>query len=326
MLSIKDLTSFFTPVTGAPKGVKYIPVERMLEAMARRDAFNAHAADADNIWTPTQAQLDASATGSFSMLEFVKKILNQGQLGSCTAYGWAGAVALKYAMKTGVAVFLATLYIYFYERFLNGTVNDDSGADVKDGANVLSTRGAPLESSYPYNDDGVAFKNTPPVALDAEAAKYKVVKPLQVSPQVPHLKAALKAGMPIIFGFMVYDSFESSSTASTGVVTMPTPDEQMLGGHCVFAIGYTDSAGTAKFFKTSDAVKHQLMRAVGSVTNTFRAVAGLEPLALTPPADCLIGVNSWGKGWGDKGVFYMPWTFVQKYAMDYYVFEDVTTA
>jgi C1A family cysteine protease len=39
----------------------------------------------------------------------------------------------------------------------------------------------------------------------------------------------------------VYDSFESQDVAKTGVVPMPTPDESVLGGHAVVAVGYDDS-------------------------------------------------------------------------------------
>jgi hypothetical protein len=170
MLFIKSLAQIFQRSSGVPQGVKYIPVERMLQAIERKKTFAHNAAD---VWDPTQAQLDAAATGSFSMKEFVKKILNQGGLGSCTAFGWAGAVALMYAIKTGLPVWLSELYIYYYERLINGTTSQDSGADVKDGASVLSTRGAPLDASYPYSDDAGTFRLQPPAALDDEAAKYK---------------------------------------------------------------------------------------------------------------------------------------------------------
>ena len=38
----------------------------------------------------------------------------------------------------------------------------------------------------------------------------------------------------------VYQSFESETVAKTGVVPMPSSHEQVLGGHCVVAVGYDD--------------------------------------------------------------------------------------
>jgi len=55
------------------------------------------------------------------------------------------------------------------------------------------------------------------------------------------MKGCLASGYPFVFGFTVYDSFESQQVAQTGVVPMPGSTEQVLGGHCVVAVGYDDS-------------------------------------------------------------------------------------
>ena len=40
---------------------------------------------------------------------------------------------------------------------------------------------------------------------------------------------------------MVYESFESPEVAQTGVMPIPQPGEQPLGGHAVLAVGYDDA-------------------------------------------------------------------------------------
>jgi C1A family cysteine protease len=55
------------------------------------------------------------------------------------------------------------------------------------------------------------------------------------------MKACLASGYPFIFGFTVYDSFESDAVAKTGIVPMPSKTELVLGGHAVMAVGYDDS-------------------------------------------------------------------------------------
>jgi len=55
------------------------------------------------------------------------------------------------------------------------------------------------------------------------------------------MKGCLASSYPFIFGFTVYDSFESQPVAQTGVVPMPGSTERVLGGHCVVAVGYDDS-------------------------------------------------------------------------------------
>ncbi|MBX9724570.1 MAG: hypothetical protein K2X81_24410, partial [Candidatus Obscuribacterales bacterium] len=156
--------------------------------------------------------------------------------------------------------------------------------------------------------------------------KYKILNAQPVSPTAAHIKAALKAKYPVIFGFMVYDSFESSYTSRTGIVTMPKDGESQLGGHCTYAIGYTDSQGVAHFHKSSDALRYRVSRLFSGIGHKLRLGTGFTAFAVTPPANCMIGVNSWGRGWGDGGVFYMPWDFVQKYAADFYIFTDVTVS
>jgi C1A family cysteine protease len=55
------------------------------------------------------------------------------------------------------------------------------------------------------------------------------------------MKACLASGYPIIFGFTVYESFESQQVANTGIVPMPGHHESVLGGHAVLCVGYDDS-------------------------------------------------------------------------------------
>jgi len=54
------------------------------------------------------------------------------------------------------------------------------------------------------------------------------------------MKHTLSAGWPFVFGFVVYESFESGITAQTGIVSMPKKGEKVLGGHAVVAVGYSD--------------------------------------------------------------------------------------
>jgi C1A family cysteine protease len=50
---------------------------------------------------------------------------------------------------------------------------------------------------------------------------------------------SLADGFPFVFGFAVYESFESSSVRRTGVLDLPKPEERMIGGHAVMAVGYS---------------------------------------------------------------------------------------
>lgn len=55
------------------------------------------------------------------------------------------------------------------------------------------------------------------------------------------MQGCLAEGYPFVFGFTVYESFESEPVAKTGIVPMPASGEAVQGGHCVAAVGFDDS-------------------------------------------------------------------------------------
>jgi C1A family cysteine protease len=55
-------------------------------------------------------------------------------------------------------------------------------------------------------------------------------------------RGCLAHGNPFVFGFRVYECFESDEVRRTGEVPMPAAGEQALGGHAVLAVGYDDAA------------------------------------------------------------------------------------
>ncbi|TQF73632.1 C1 family peptidase [Rhodococcus spelaei] len=167
-------------------------------------------------------------------------VYDQGQLGSCTGNGIAAALQFD-AMKQKLPdqSTPSRLFIYYNERALEGTVNQDAGAQIRDGIKTVNSDGACPETEWPYNVE--AFATKPPDSCYADAAKFRAIGYSRVARTLPQMKGCLAAGYPIVFGFTVYESFESGQVATTGEVPMPGAGEQVLGGHCVVAVGYDDS-------------------------------------------------------------------------------------
>ena len=163
---------------------------------------------------------------------------NQGELGSCTANAIAGALQFQ-EEKEGEAqpVMPSRLFIYYNERALEGTVASDSGAQIRDGIKTVAKRGFCPESSWPYDIKRFAVK--PSAACYREALTDRVSQYLRLDhdTEVP-LMTCLASGYPFVFGFSVYESFESPRVAETGVVSLPRIGERVLGGHAVVAVGY----------------------------------------------------------------------------------------
>jgi len=167
-------------------------------------------------------------------------VYDQGNLGSCTANGIAGAIEFdRMKQKLQPAFTPSRLFIYYNERVIEGTVNSDSGAQIRDGIKVVAKKGDCPETEWPY--DISQFTHKPSAQCYKDARKYKAIQYQRLVQRVNQLKGCLASGYPFVYGFTVYDSFESGSVAKTGVVPMPAPGEQVLGGHCVLAVGYDDS-------------------------------------------------------------------------------------
>src|SRR4051794_10612107 len=69
-------------------------------------------------------------------------IYDQGDLGSCTANAIAGAMEFLQMKERLPEVFIPSrLFIYYNERVLEGTVNWDSGAMLRDGIKTVAKQG-----------------------------------------------------------------------------------------------------------------------------------------------------------------------------------------
>ncbi len=162
---------------------------------------------------------------------------DQGNLGSCTANALAGALEFLELKDKVSFVDLSRLFIYYNERVIEHTVNSDSGAMLRDGIKTLAKQGVCPESMWPYVIS--QFTKKPTASCYKNAADHQITS-YQRLLTVDEMRACLAEGYPFVFGFTVYESFESATVARTGTVNMPKPGEKVLGGHAVVAVGYND--------------------------------------------------------------------------------------
>ena len=166
-------------------------------------------------------------------------VFDQGQLGSCTGNAIAGAIQFdELKQKQANPTVPSRLFIYYNERVIEGTTASDSGAQIRDGIKTVASQGVCTEKSWPY--DIVKFRTKPPKKCYLEAAKHKAVSYQRLVQSLNQMKGCLASGWPFVFGFTVYESFETSAVAKTGRAPMPASGEKVLGGHAVLAVGYDD--------------------------------------------------------------------------------------
>lgn len=169
-------------------------------------------------------------------------VVDQGQIGSCTANALAGFLGFIELQKKPVSFWpYSRLFIYYNERMLEGDVSQDAGATLRDGLKSIYSWGAPPETSWPY-DPNFLF-NKPGIGAYNQAATHKISWFARIQ-GLQQMKECLAGGHPFVYGFTVYESFESDEVAATGLVPMPDPSEGVLGGHAVLAVGYDDKTQT----------------------------------------------------------------------------------
>ncbi len=168
---------------------------------------------------------------------YCSPIENQGKLGSCTACALVGNLEYLKKKTSKKLIDFSKLFLYYNERVIRHMQKSDSGASLRDGIKTLVKTGDCLESLWPYEikkftikPSSGAYKN----ALNYQITNYYLIHTIE------EMKQTLSAGYPFVFGFAVYESFESKEVKKTGIMPLPEIDERMVGGHAVCAIGYDD--------------------------------------------------------------------------------------
>jgi len=175
-------------------------------------------------------------------------------------------------------------------------VTGDTGAWLRNTMGALVHCGVPSEKYWPYTDAQPAFDEEPPSFVYAVADNYEALKYFSHDPlgaNVPggtvlaSVKDYLAAGIPSMFGFWGFPSFDSCDVA--GGIPYPCPGERAQWGHAIVAVGYDD----AKKLKNTICNK-------------------------TTKGALLIR-NSWGTAWGDSGYGWLPYAYVESgLALDFW--------
>lgn len=163
-------------------------------------------------------------------------IRDQGNLGSCTGHGVGRVLDYAHRLNRGKFYNPSPLFIYYNERVMEGTINEDSGAMIADGILSVNRLGAASERCWPYKVEKFASRPKSDCyksALNKQALKFYKVNNGDGS----SIRKALSMGFPVVFGCYVYQSFMELN-ASRYIV--PMPSGRPVGGHCMVITGHDD--------------------------------------------------------------------------------------
>jgi len=175
---------------------------------------------------------------AINLTTYCPEVYNQDNIGSCTANALGAAYQIE-QIRDGKPNFIPSrLFIYYNERVLENNINKDAGATLRSGMKTLVKDGVCPETMWAYNTSKFKKKPTPNCYVEAE--KHQVLTYERLNNGLHEIKSCLADGYPVVFGFMIYESFMSQEVARTGIAKMPKDNERMIGGHAVLAVGYDD--------------------------------------------------------------------------------------
>lgn len=195
------------------------------------------------------------------------KIVDQGNLGSCTGNGTGGIIMFDLLNNhdvnkvSEVFTFPSRLFLYYGGREKENSILSDAGAEIRDVIKTAAKQGVCSEETWPYMPE--RFSMRPTRYAYNKALQYKSLDYYSLDNTNPaELQTCLQQGFPFVLGFTVYASFEG--IGPNGRMPIPSTSEYILGGHCVYCIGYDLQT------------------------------------------DMYLCVNSWGPLWAAQGKFWMP--------------------
>lgn len=160
----------------------------------------------------------------------------QGAPNSCVAHAVTSAIEAILGLRDQ-----SRLFVYYNARRFANQTTYDAGCQPRNAVKGIATYGVCDETYWPY--DLAKLTTSPSAASYSAALPVKSrIKAYQSVTTLAAMKTALSQGLPVVFCFMVPDTFVSV-TRYSGFLPLPTSSTTYLGGHSVVAVGYNDATG-----------------------------------------------------------------------------------
>jgi len=195
-------------------------------------------------------------------------IYDQDGANACVGFAYKAASQIVLLRVEGKRVSISPHFIWWNARAALGWSQVNAGCRIRDAIKVGNDYGAASSETCPW--DPAKFAAAPTMEAYEQAKDHPLFDYAVV--QTAHdAKVALAAGMPVIFGTALTESFNLVGRNGGFFVT---PDGELIGGHAMVLVGYDDAVRFPGY---------------GAARGGFRVR------------------NSWTERWGDKGYLWLPY-------------------
>lgn len=173
----------------------------------------------------------------------VIEILDQGNAGSCVAHAYAYAIMIAESQAKLPYDPISREYLYYNARALTGDQNEDNGTYLRSAAKALQVMGAAPETAWPYKmstlnkDPGIQAHM---LAHPRRNGTYQRIGSKRDA-RCNSIRRALAAGHAVVFGAELPERFMDYTS---GVISVPTDADTIVGGHAVCICAYDATSFT----------------------------------------------------------------------------------
>lgn len=185
----------------------------------------------DRVFQPTVTKIN----NQVDLREWDSSIEDQYNLGSCVGSAITNCYELMVKKSCPIQfVELSRLFVYYNARELEGTLDSDSGATIRNGLKGLKRWGVCSEKCWPYN---IQYYTVKPSAVCYRQAESRKITSYQRVTGVDSALAALTENYPVIIGLTIYEDFMNLDLQNS-TVALPKSDEVSIGSHAMLLVGY----------------------------------------------------------------------------------------
>jgi C1A family cysteine protease len=184
----------------------------------------------------------ASLPSSYSLTNYALSPGDQGAVNSCVSWAVGHTSMGLLEQEQGISGG-PNAPMYIYSQLVNG---QNVGTYPEDNLNIAQQQGVDSASDYTQGDTD--YTDTPTQSETDNAAQWRIsgYTSLPTGSSLRNaVESAVSTGLPVIFSFDVYQSFEDMNQQTAQDYSYADPSgEQALGGHEITIVGYTSQGVT----------------------------------------------------------------------------------